>query len=191
MAENADQVSRRDMLGRVLRIGGLMAASGAAGALIASGHESETVWQIDPYKCIQCTKCATACVLNPSAVKCQHNAEQLCGYCKLCFGYFKPLADNPFDESAETQLCPTGAIDRKHIEGEHYEYHINTAKCIGCAKCVKGCTLDGNQSLFLQIDHSLCLDCNRCAIAAECPAQAISRVPRSSPYILKRSRARA
>lgn len=190
MPDSAD-ITRRDMLARGLRIGALMAASGVTGALIAKGHAAETVWQIDPFKCIQCGKCATNCVLNPSAVKCQHNAEQLCGYCRKCFGYFRSYDGNKFDESAESQMCPVDAIERRHIQGEHFDYHINTARCIGCAKCVKGCTIDGNQSLFLQIDHSRCVGCNRCSIAANCPSQAISRVPISQPYILKRSRARA
>lgn len=190
MSPSAD-LTRREIIARGMRLGGLMAAAGVAGALIAKSASAETVWQIDPFKCIQCGKCATNCVLNPSAVKCQHNAEQLCGYCRKCFGYFKQVQGNQYDESAESQLCPVGAIERTHIEGEHFEYHIDTKKCIGCAKCVKGCTVEGNQSLFLQIDQSLCVGCNQCSIARNCPSQAISRVPLSSPYILKRSRQRA
>ncbi|MFZ4549001.1 MAG: 4Fe-4S binding protein, partial [Bacteroidales bacterium] len=29
----------------------------------------ETVWQLDPTKCIQCGRCADNCVMTPSAVK--------------------------------------------------------------------------------------------------------------------------
>ena len=190
MSEPND-LTRRNLLSRGLRIGAVVATAGVGAALVRNGHAAEMVWQIDPFKCIGCTNCATKCVLNPSAVKCQHNAEALCGYCRKCFGYFRSYDGNKFDESAESQMCPVDAIERKHIEGEHFEYHINTVRCIGCAKCVKGCMIDGNQSLFLQIDHSICVGCNRCSIAAECPAQAISRVPLKHPYLLKRSRARA
>ncbi len=66
------------------------------------------VWQLDPNKCSQCGKCATECVLNPSAVKCVHE-HALCGYCKLCFGYFTDQRPDA-TETAENQRCPTGAI---------------------------------------------------------------------------------
>jgi electron transport complex protein RnfB len=188
---DSPDITRRNLLTHGLRLGAIVAAGGAISALAAKGHVAETVWQIDPFKCIQCGKCATNCVLNPSAVKCQHNAADLCNYCRKCFGYFKPLNKNAFDESAETQMCPVGAIGRKPIEGDYFEYHIDTEKCMGCAKCVKGCMKDGNQSLFLQIDHGKCVNCNRCSIAAECPSQAISRVPLGQPYNIKREQARA
>ena len=142
-----------------------------------------TRWQIDPRKCTQCGQCATACVLTPSAVKCVH-AYAMCGYCKLCFGYFKSDAAR-LDEAAENQLCPTGAIIRTFIEDPYFEYHIDEPLCTGCGLCVKGCTHFGNGSLYLQIRHDRCVNCNACRIAEACPAQAISRVPASSPYLLK------
>jgi Na+-translocating ferredoxin:NAD+ oxidoreductase subunit B len=45
-------------------------AVGFAGATwAASGEKTEgTVWQLDPAKCTQCGRCATHCVLAPSAV---------------------------------------------------------------------------------------------------------------------------
>lgn len=139
------------------------------------------VWQIDPNKCTQCGRCATECVINPSAVKCVH-AFKMCGYCNLCFGYFQPGASK-LDEGAENQLCPTGAIDRTFIEEPYFQYEIDEDLCIGCAKCVKGCNSFGNGSLFLQVRHDICLNCNECAIAEACPSDAFRRVPSDDPYI--------
>jgi ferredoxin len=141
------------------------------------------VWQIDPSRCRQCGRCATRCVLEPSAVKCVH-AYTLCGYCKRCFGYFQPDAAR-LDESAEKQLCPTGALRRRFVEDPYFAYSIDEAACIGCGLCVKGCTHFGNGSLFLQIRHDRCAQCNECRIAAACPEKAIVRVPAETPYLRK------
>ncbi len=165
--------------------GGLGAA--ALGALAqgstAGRRADRPVWQLDPYLCSQCGRCATECVLKPSAVKCVH-AYAMCGYCELCFGYFLPGARS-LDESAENQTCPTGAIRRRFIEEPYFEYVIDEPLCIGCAKCVTGCNTFGNGSLFLQVRHDRCLNCNECAIAAVCPADAFVRVSASRPYIFK------
>ncbi len=157
-----------------------------ATAIMAAKHATAegTVWQIDPFKCTQCGRCATDCVLRPSAVKCVH-AYDVCGYCDLCGGYLKPDAN--ISTAAESQLCPTAAINRKYIEEPYFEYVIDEPLCIGCAKCVKGCTDFGNGSLHLQIRHNICVNCNQCAIARVCPSDAISRVPASQPYKIKGS----
>jgi electron transport complex protein RnfB len=141
-------------------------------------------WQIDPNKCIACGNCATYCVLKDSAVKCV-KVYPICGYCRICFGFFgpEPLEIN---EGAENQLCPTGAIKRTYIEEPYYEYTIDESLCIGCGKCVKGCNTFGNGSLFLQVRHDRCLNCNNCSIAAACPSGAYVRVPAESPYLLKK-----
>jgi electron transport complex protein RnfB len=142
------------------------------------------VWQLDSAKCVQCGRCATNCVLNPSAVKCVHKFK-LCGYCDLCFGYFQ-LGSKARTSAAENQLCPTGAITRKYTgEEPYYEYTIDESLCIGCGKCVKGCNTFGNGSLYLQVKHNVCLNCNECSIARNCPAQAFKRVPAGQPYLLK------
>jgi electron transport complex protein RnfB len=86
---------------------------------------------------------------------------------------------------AENQLCPTGAITRKFIEEPYFEYTINEDLCDGCAKCVKGCGDFGNGSLYMQIRHNLCENCNDCSIARTCPSEAISRVPALTPYLQK------
>ncbi|MBT4400556.1 MAG: ferredoxin, partial [Bacteroidetes bacterium] len=175
--------SRRDFIQTSVRAS-LFIAIGGLGALGASrATASHTVWQIDPFKCTQCGRCATECVMAESAVKCIH-AYDICGYCDLCGGYLKPDA-NDRATGGENQLCPTAAISRNFIEEPYFEYVIDEALCIGCAKCVKGCTAFGNGSFHLQIRHDRCLDCNECAIARVCPSEAISRISIKKPYLIK------
>lgn len=175
--------TRRDFINSSMRGSMLLAIGGIGGFAMHKVKAEDWVWQIDPFKCTQCGRCATDCVLATSAVKCVH-AYDLCGYCDLCGGYFKPGATN-LDTAAENQLCPTAAIQRKFIEEPYFEYIIDEDLCNGCAKCVKGCTSFGNGSLHLQIRHNLCVDCNQCAIARVCPSDAIKRVPANTPYIIK------
>jgi electron transport complex protein RnfB len=174
--------SRRDFLRMGFQTAAAATVAGFAFLTPADGGEG-MVWQLDPEICVQCEKCAENCVLTPSAVKCFH-AFDMCGYCKLCFGFFPPEAVR-LDEAAENQICPTGAIQRRFVEDPYYEYGIDPDLCIGCSKCVKGCNSFGNGSLFLQVRHDLCLNCNDCSIARSCPSGAFSRVPAESPYILK------
>ncbi|MCK9203576.1 MAG: hypothetical protein M0P58_03945 [Bacteroidales bacterium] len=143
----------------------------------------QMVWQLDPSRCIQCGRCATDCVLTPSAVKCVH-VYAMCGYCDLCGGYFKP-GTKVLDTAAENQLCPTNAIKRKFVEDPFFEYTIDEPLCIGCGKCVKGCSAFGNGSLQLQVRHDRCVNCNQCSIARNCPSGAFSRVPASNPTLLR------
>lgn len=181
------QVDRRGLLRSALRITGGIGLAALAAALLSRGKQlfadDDALWQIDPNKCIQCGNCATKCVLNTSAVKCVHGFA-LCGYCDLCTGYFE-AQPNQLDSAAENQLCPTGAIKRSFVEDPYYEYIVDEPLCVGCGKCVKGCAAFGNGSLFLQVRHDRCLNCNQCRIAQECPAQALVRVPSSKPYLLK------
>jgi Na+-translocating ferredoxin:NAD+ oxidoreductase subunit B len=140
-------------------------------------------WQLDPNKCIACGRCQVNCVLTVSAVKCVH-AYDICGYCRRCSGYFEPKAAE-LNTAAENQQCPMGAIKRTFIEDPYYEYHIDEALCTACGKCVRGCREFGNGSLFLQVRHDRCLNCNQCSIASACPAQAFVRLPASHPYLIK------
>lgn len=183
MPEGREKMTRRELLARNARAAGLLALGGSALALKPRAVLGDTVWQIDPRKCIQCGRCATSCVLGPSAVKCVH-AYAMCGYCELCFGFFQEQPVS-LDEGAENQLCPTGAIKRTFVEDPYYEYTIDEDLCIGCGRCVKGCNRFGNGSLHLQIRQDLCVQCNDCAIARDCPSRAIERVPASKPYRLK------
>lgn len=191
MSESRDEskrLSRRDIMGHGLRIAGIGALGGAAGYSVvraAMGNDREEVWQIDPDKCIQCGRCATDCVLEPSAVKCIHSYS-MCGYCELCFGYF---VEQPTELStaAENQRCPVGALKRTWVEDPYYEYVVEEDLCIGCGLCIKGCEQYGNGSLYLQVMHHLCRNCNQCTIATACPADAFVRVPADRPYLLKAS----
>ncbi|MDP3644976.1 MAG: ferredoxin [Bacteroidota bacterium] len=172
---------------RFLRSGMQMALAvslgGITGVSLLKSASKNLVWQLDPFKCVQCGRCATECVMTPSAVKCVH-AFDLCGYCDLCGGYLKPDS-NARSTAAENQLCPTAAIKRKYIEEPYFEYVIEENLCIGCAKCVAGCTSFGNGSLHLQVRHDRCENCNDCAIARVCPADAFQRVPVDNPYLIK------
>ncbi len=146
------------------------------------------VWQIDPDKCIACDRCQTHCVLDISAVK-SVQCFALCGYCDVCTGYF-PTKNFLLETGAENQLCPTGAIARRFIEAKgserFFEYTIDESLCIGCGKCVLGCRLM-NGSLYLQVRHNRCVNCNECSIAVACPTQAIGRVPIGAPNLLSRA----
>ena len=75
--------NRREFIKNVLRLGAGLTVVGAAGFSFIQGRSQDYVWQIDPFKCTSCGRCATDCVLTPSAVKCVH-AYALCGYCDLC-----------------------------------------------------------------------------------------------------------
>jgi electron transport complex protein RnfB len=175
--------TRRQFLCNGARVGAMTGLGVLAGVLVSRTTANGTVWQIDPKKCLHCERCATHCVLEQSAVKCVH-AYALCGYCQLCTGYFEP-SPNDLNTGAENQLCPTAAIKRSFVEDPYYEYTIDERLCIGCAKCVEGCNRFGNGSLFLQIRHDRCVNCNECAIAKVCPGDAFRRVPAEHPYLLK------
>ena len=181
--EKSKSKNRREFLQSGVRLSLALALGGVSGLSLSKAIKDDYVWQIDPFECTQCGRCATECVMNPSAVKCVH-AFDLCGYCDLCGGYLKPDA-NARTTAAENQLCPTAAIERRFIEEPYFEYHINEDLCIGCGKCVKGCTSFGNGSMHLQIIHDICLNCNECSIARRCPSNAIKRVKASEAYNIK------
>jgi len=147
----------------------------------------DLVWQLDPDLCTKCGRCETDCVLDISAVKAV-NFFPLCAMCDVCTGYFR-AEGYQMNSGAENQLCPTGAVRRKFIAAighePFFEYTIDEDLCIGCGKCVIGCeTMNG--SLYLQVRHDRCLNCNECAIAINCPADAFRRVPRSNPTLRKK-----
>ena len=183
MIEDTFEMERRRFLKDMLRGAGMIAAGLVGGSLIARRTGRRLVWQIDPYKCSQCGQCATHCVLDVSAVKCVHDFT-MCGYCDLCTGFFVPDPTS-LDTGAENQQCPTGAIRRRFVEDPYFEYTIDEDLCIGCGKCVHGCNTFGNGSLYLQVRHDRCLNCNECAIARDCPEQAFVRLPAERPYFIK------
>jgi electron transport complex protein RnfB len=189
-AEEKDGQSRRDFLKTLAKagIGAVLGLTGLKGGLdaFAGGRVKDTVWQIDPHLCIHCGNCGKTCILRPSAVKSVH-AYDVCGYCDLCGAYFNPTARN-YTTGGENRLCPTDALKRTFVEDPFFQYTIDEKLCVACAKCVRGCSSFGNGSLFLQIRHDRCANCNACSAARGCPAHAISRVDRRSPYIVKKGK---
>jgi len=177
------KLNRRDFLRSGIGTVAGLTIGGISGVLMSRSDDDDWVWQIDPNVCVQCEKCSQNCVLPHLAVKCVHSYS-MCGYCDLCSGYLEPGAKTR-DTSAENQLCPTGAISRKYIEDPYFEYTIDEELCIACGKCVKGCGAFGNGSLYLQVRHDRCKNCNICSIGRQCPSQAFRRVPASRPYILR------
>lgn len=182
MPGKEQRLTRRELLHKGVR-GAVFAGVGGTLGLLAYDASAETVWQLDPEKCIGCGNCAINCVLSPSAVKCTR-AFPMCGYCDLCLAYFEPQP-NALNTGAENQRCPTGAIIRKYVEDPYYTYTIDEDLCIGCGRCVKGCLAFGNGSMYLQVRHDRCRNCHQCSIAAACPAGAFRRLPASQPYLLK------
>ncbi len=176
-------MTRREFLRTALTGAAGLGVAGLAGVASLRSSVTGTVWQINPDLCVQCGTCSKSCVLTPSAVKAVH-AYDVCGFCDLCSGYLQQGAKR-LDTSAESRLCPTAALKRRFVENPYYEYTVDESLCIGCAKCVKGCTAFGNGSLFLQVRHDRCVNCNACSAARGCPARAITRVSARHPYLLK------
>jgi len=183
MASEREKSTRRGFIQKTSRAAGYFLLGGVAGKVLSNGGAEEMVWQVDPQKCIQCGNCATHCVLTPSASRCVHEFS-MCGYCRICTGFFPTEVAN-LDEGAENQLCPVGAIIRRYVEEPYFEYTIDRDLCIGCARCVKGCTSYGNGSLYMQIQRDLCVNCNECSIAIVCEGKAIHRVPANKQYLPK------
>jgi electron transport complex protein RnfB len=181
--DQSAQPPRRHVLHAAMRSSALASLAVLGGFMLGRSAEEELVWQIDPSKCNSCGRCADHCVIKPSAVRCVH-AYARCGYCRLCTGYFVPDAPQ-LVEAAENAQCPTDAIVRTFVEDPYYEYTIDESRCVGCARCVDGCTQFGNGSLYLQVRHDRCLNCNQCAIARVCPQDAFVRIPASQAYLLK------
>jgi len=178
-----ENIDRREILKKALWGVSVAGLGGITGFVLPRTIKSKTAWQIDPFKCVSCSRCETECVLMHSAVRCVH-IPAMCGHRETCPAFFDIDPLGP-DTASRTQLCPQRAIRRSPVSDPYYSYTIDTGRCSGCAKCVERCGEFGNGSLFLQIHHNLCINCNECKIAAACPATAIKKVPADEPYIFK------
>ncbi|MCK5703721.1 MAG: hypothetical protein KAI29_21335, partial [Cyclobacteriaceae bacterium] len=65
-----NKLDRRKFINKTVRYSLAIGICGVGAALAGRSSEEELVWQLDPAKCVQCGRCATNCVLTPSAVKC-------------------------------------------------------------------------------------------------------------------------
>jgi Na+-translocating ferredoxin:NAD+ oxidoreductase subunit B len=179
-----EKSSRREFIERSCRIAGFVGIGGAA-ALLARRAAGNTVFQVDPSRCVGCDLCRTSCVLSHSAVKAVNTFSQ-CGYCQLCPAYYD-VTSQPDDIGRPTgKTCPQDAIKRRIVGKEdkddpnnnYYEYSIDESLCDGCGKCIKACKPPaGNGSLHLEIRYTLCDECDACAIQIVCPESAIVRTP--------------
>jgi electron transport complex protein RnfB len=190
----SDGLTRRDVIGRVVRGSVLLGLGSTAGFLIRKA-DGQIVWQVDASRCVNsrlgeagaevCTLCTSECVVNQSAVRAVNNFKE-CGRCYICPAYYN--IKSAVDEKGlpSEKLCPRDAIERKPIgyvdpedpANNFYEYIIDEQKCDGCGLCVKGCREPlGLGSIILKVRHDLCVGCNRCAISTACPKDAIEQRP--------------
>ncbi len=180
----SDRSNRRQFIDRFLRLLALAGLGGAAG-ILGRRAAGDTVFQIDPSRCIGCDLCRTSCVLSHSAVKAVNDFAK-CGYCRLCPAYYD-VTSQPDEMGLPTgRTCPQDAIKRRIVgrvdeedpNNNYYEYTIDESLCDGCGKCVAACKPPaGNGSLRLEIRYDRCLECASCAIQVVCPENAIVRVP--------------
>jgi electron transport complex protein RnfB len=190
----SEGLTRRDVIGKVVRGSVLLGLGSTAGFLINKA-DGQIVWQVDASRCVNsrlgeagaevCNLCTSQCVVNQSAVRAVNNFKE-CGRCYICPAYYN--IKSAVDEKGlpSEKLCPRDAIERKPIgyidpedpANNFYEYVIDEEKCDGCGLCVKGCREPlGLGSIVLKVRHDLCAGCNRCAISIACPKDAIEQRP--------------
>ncbi|MCA9263109.1 MAG: 4Fe-4S binding protein [Planctomycetales bacterium] len=178
-------------------------AIGGVGVELGRRACAQDAWVISPNQCINirlgvtgaenvCEACATSCVLPLSAVRAV-NDHGACGRCCICPAYFDVLSPIGPDGLPTKKLCPRDAIERTAIGqvdpydplNNFYEYTIDEEKCNGCGRCVMECKDPaGLGSIRLEVRNDLCLRCNRCSIATECPEDAYHRVgPEAAPAV--------
>jgi len=190
----SDKPTRREILGHAVRGATLVGLGGAATYLLTKSGKEGT-WKLNPEACVNsrlgavgvdvCERCATSCVLALSAVRAVNDHDK-CGRCYICPAYFDVQSAITPEGLPSQKLCPRDAIDRKPIgdidpddpANNYYEYTIDERLCNGCGRCVMACKEPaGLTSIRLEVRHDLCLDCNRCAIAMDCPDDAYDRSP--------------
>jgi electron transport complex protein RnfB len=192
--------TRRQFLERAGQAVCLTTIAGAAAVAVRRSCALDA-WAIDPNRCVNirlgvngpenvCQTCAQSCVLSLSAVRAVNDCAQ-CGRCCICPAYFDVQSAVGADGLPTKKLCPRDAIIRQAI-GEvdpydplnnYYEYTIDEEKCNGCGRCVMECKDPaGLGSIRLEVRYDLCLRCNRCTIAVDCPDDAYVRIgPQPAP----------
>ena len=195
--DKKSKYTRREVLGHAARGAALVGLGGTAYVLAVKANKTYA-WTIDPSKCVDsklgawgvevCELCATECVLTLSAVRAVNTFSE-CGRCYICPSYFKITSAVGPDGLPSEKVCPRDAIERTAIgwidpddpANNFYEYTIDEEKCNGCGRCVMECKEPaGLGSIRLEVRHNVCLDCNRCTIAAACPEDAYERRPPSA-----------
>jgi len=190
-------LTRREVLGHAAR-GAAFVGLGGTAYLLSLKANKTYAWTIDPAKCVDsklgvfgvevCELCSSTCVLTLSAVRAVNEFSR-CGRCYICPAYFKITSAVGPDGLPSEKVCPRDAITREPIgwidpddpANNFYEYTIDEKKCNGCGRCVMECKEPaGLSSIYLDVRHDLCLDCNRCSIAAACPENAYERRPPST-----------
>lgn len=191
--------NRRDFLHRSGQVACVAALSGTAIVLTRRSCSGDA-WLIAPDKCVNirlgvtgannvCDVCATQCTLPLSAVRAVNNHKE-CGRCCICPSYFDVRSPIGPDGLPTKKTCPRDAIKRTIIGdadpydplNNFYEYTIDEELCNGCGKCVMECKDPaGLGSIQLEVRYDLCLRCNRCGIAANCPEDAYVRVGPDGP----------
>lgn len=186
-------LTRRQVLKNGARGAAAVGLGGAGLFLARKTSHSQALWQLDPGKCVNsrlgalgvevCDLCAESCVVGLSAVRAVNDFSR-CGRCYICPAYFNIKSAVDSQGLPSEKLCPRDAISRFPIgemdpydpANNYYEYVIDEALCNGCGKCVMGCKEPaGLGSIRLEVRHDICLDCNRCAIAIDCPDEAYER----------------
>lgn len=181
-------LARRKFLlfgGRFLGAGALVALAWRLGFSTSNNASREVKlrrcgWQINLDKCDFCGKCSVGCVQKPSAIKAL-NDQKKCSSGIVCYGYItdKNIPSEQIQHCANL-VCPERAVVRTPFSGGasgNFLYTIDQNRCTGCARCVLPCHDLCAQSMFLAIRPDLCLQCNDCTAARDCPHQAIERVP--------------
>ena len=88
------KIKRRDFINTGIRLGIGAGLGAIAIGLTTRSVSGETIWQLDPSKCVQCGNCANILCIADISGKCVHVTD-MCGYCDLCSGYLRSRHQGP------------------------------------------------------------------------------------------------
>ena len=110
------------------------------------------------------------------------------------------------DEETSTSPFPMANVNNVHLDGGRRPRLADNASrsdadCVACPppchsrQACGGATtfrfpeafvaILRQTSFYLQVRHDICVNCNNCSIAMQCPSDAWERLPANDPYILK------